>query len=624
MVSIFQAEGLTKRFGDHVLFEGLSFSVHEREKLAIIARNGTGKSTLLNILTGKDVADTGSLTRRQGLRISYLLQEPELKDTLPVIDQVLSGGDERTRAVHDYELAIARNDAAEIARLAAFIDNHQAWDLENQVHQVLTRLELTDPGQLVGQLSGGQRKRVALASALVSNPDLLILDEPTNHLDLAMIEWLESYLAEMSSALLLVTHDRYFLDNICTGILEIDHKVLHSYQGNYSYYLEKKSEFESARQATVDKAQNLMRTELDWIRRQPKARGTKAKYRVDAFEHLKEKASGGKSQKDVSINVNTSRIGSKILEVKNLQFSYPGKPIVSNFTYLFASGDKIGLVGANGAGKSTLLNLFTGVLSPQTGSVDKGSTVTFGYYRQEGIRFDDNKKVIDAVRDIAEVVRMADGSQLGVSQFLTSFLFPPPKQQQLIAKLSGGEKRRLYLATVLMQSPNFLILDEPTNDLDIATLQILEDYLINFPGCAVIVSHDRFFMNKIVGHVFAIEQDGSIKDIPGNYNDYITYRDEKQRKLQEAKPAAKAPQTATIKETSAKKAGFREKNEHAQLESQIAGLEAEKSKLEQTLASSTLSLDELTAASLRISRVIEEIDAASLRWLELDELIHKP
>lgn len=624
MISILQAEGLLKRFGDHILFENLSLSIHERGKVALIARNGAGKTTLLNILAGLDSADQGNITRKQGLKLSYLHQEPELDDRLSVIEQVLSAGDELSATIRAYEVALETDNQPEIARLSEFIDNHHAWDFENRVHQVLSRLDLHHIHQPVAQLSGGQRKRVALASALISSPDLLILDEPTNHLDLAMIEWLETYLRDMPSALLLVTHDRYFLDNVCSTILELEDKQIRTYEGNYSYFLEKKEALEAAHQASVDKAQNLMRTELDWIRRQPKARGTKAKYRVEAFEGLKEKASAGKSDKNVTLHITGQRIGNKILEIKDLCFSYPNKPIITNFSYIFAPGDKIGLVGANGAGKSTLLNLFTGQLKPASGTIETGQTVVYGYYRQEGIEFDNEAKVIDAVRDIAEVVSLSNGTQVNVSQFLTSFLFPPAKQQQFIAKLSGGEKRRLYLATVLMQNPNFLILDEPTNDLDIATLQVLENYLIGFKGCVLVVSHDRFFMNKIVNHVFALNHEGQIKDIPGNYNDYADYRDalaedkaRRDKMVKQTLEPSSPPKPAT-----AKKAGFKEKNEYQQLGSRIAHLEAEKQKLEQTLASGSLPIAEITEASSRLGVVINELDEASYRWLELDELLN--
>ena len=624
-----QIEGLTKSFGDRVLFSDIAFGLSEGERVGLIAKNGTGKTTLLNIIAGDESYDAGTITFRNDIRVGYLRQLPVFQPEMTVLQACFAADSEVTRTIRDYELAMAHNNVSELDRLMARMEQYKAWDYEQRVKQILSRLKINDYEQPMGQLSGGQQKRVALANVLISEPDLLILDEPTNHLDLEMTEWLEDYLSHSRVSLLMVTHDRYFLDRVCNRIIEIDSRALYSYKGNYSYYIEKRQERIEARNAEIDRANNLLRTELDWIRRQPQARGTKAKYRIDAFHDLEQKARREKVEDNVTLAVKSSYIGSKIFEIKHLSKRFDDKKIIEDFSYTFARYEKVGIVGNNGAGKSTFIKLLIGQIAPDGGTIDVGETVRFGYYSQEGIQFDNRKKVIDAVRDIAEEISLGDGKKLSASQFLQHFLFTPETQYNYIYKLSGGEKRRLYLCTVLMNNPNFLVLDEPTNDLDIVTLNLLEDYLAHFKGCVIVVSHDRYFVDKVVDHVWAFEGEGKIRDFPGNYSDYRRWKAERESEAKRIaavksteKPAAKPARPAHADApTQRRRLTFKEKKEYDELDEAIPRLEAEKAAIENALSSGTLSATELQEKSLALSRLIEELDEKSMRWLELGEWI---
>lgn len=619
-----QIEGLSKSFGDRVLFRDLSLGVSEGDRIGLIAKNGTGKTTLLNIIAGVESYDTGVITFRNDIQVGYLSQNPSYPVDMTVIQACFTTDTEMTRTIREYELAMAHGDAGRMEQLVEAMDRLNAWDYESRVKQILSQLKIVDFDQPISRLSGGQLKRVALANVLIAEPDLLILDEPTNHLDLEMTEWLESFLSRSRVSLLMVTHDRYFLDRVCNRIVEIDARALYSYKGNYSYYLEKRQERIEARNAEIDRANNLLRTELEWMRRQPQARGTKAKYRIDAFYNLQEKARREKSVENVTLAVKSSYIGSKIFEINNLCKRFCDIKIVEDLTYTFARYEKLGIVGNNGTGKSTFIKMLIGELSPDCGTIDVGETVRFGYYRQDGIQFDDKKKVIDAVRDIAEEISLGNGSKLSASQFLQHFLFTPDTQHNYIYKLSGGEKRRLYLCTVLMSNPNFLVLDEPTNDLDIVTLNILEDYLRNFKGCVIVVSHDRYFMDKVVDHIWAFEGDAQIKDFPGNYTDYRAWKE-----VQEAEEKAKEPERKICREsekktkqnTDKRKLSFKERREFDELDTLIPQLEAEKKELESALSSGTLSIDDIQSKATRLGDLIAEIDEKSMRWLELSEWI---
>ena len=622
MISYLQIDKLTKSYGDAVMFENISFQLSKDQKIALIAKNGAGKSTLFNLLCGKDTPDSGVVTFHKDISIGFLEQDPPYDAEKTVLEQVLASSGNMANIIEEYERALHSPDKDVLQKALEQMDIYQAWDFESRLTQILGKLKITDLEQTMNTLSGGQRKRVALANALINTPDLLILDEPTNHLDLEMIEWLEEFLTNGNFTLLMVTHDRYFLDRVCSEIIEIDNKQLHYYKGNYSYYCEKRAERLENETANVDKAKNLMRKELDWIRRMPKARGTKAKYRVDAFDDLKEKASAARSEKQIQLNVLSTRLGTKIIDIENLNKSFDSIKIVKDFSYKFARFEKIGIVGSNGTGKSTFLNLITGNMKADSGIVDIGETVSFGYYRQDGIKFDENMKVIDVATSIAEVVSLGDGNKMGVSQFLNYFLFPPEVQYSYVYKLSGGEKRRLYLMTVLMKNPNFLILDEPTNDLDIMSLNVLEDYLQNFGGCVIIVSHDRYFMDKLVDHIFVFEGDGQIKDFPGNYSTYRDYNDFKEK---EQKNIAKSAQVIEEKQTkpqknTIKKLSYKEQKELEQLTAEIDGFESEKKNLEKDISSGVINNEVLMATSSRIAELIKLIDQKTERWLELSEL----
>ncbi|MDQ1296085.1 MAG: transport system ATP-binding/permease protein, partial [Bacteroidota bacterium] len=598
-------------------------NINKGDKIAIIAVNGAGKSSLLDILSGRESPDEGSISLKRGLKISYLQQSPILNEANKIIDELFCTESELTRVIRDYEGALLSGDELKVQIMVQRMDDLKAWDYEVAVKQILSELKLTDLNALIGTLSGGQKKRVALAKVLVEETDLLILDEPTNHLDLDMVEWLEEYLIKSGKTVVMVTHDRYFLDRVCNVILELSENELFRYDGNYGYFLEKKQLREFSEQVNTEKAKNLYKSELEWMRRMPKARRHKAKSRIESFYDIKEKAATRSGDKSININVNIVRMGKKILVLKNINKSYDDKVLLKDFSYTFNRFEKAGLVGRNGTGKTTLLNIITGLDRPDTGIVDPGETVVFGYYRQQGIEFNDNMTVIDAVKDISESVIIKDGNVLSINQFMNYFLFPPQKHNTLIKKLSGGEKRRLYLLTVLMRNPNFLILDEPTNDLDILTLNVLEDYLAGFRGCVIVVSHDRYFMDKVVDHIFEYKGDGIIKDFPGNYSQFREKQNEEERKSTILRtPKAKNSTSISVSPVKKeKKPGltFREKKEYETLSVEIEILESEKKLIEEIISNGTLNSEELYEQSKRHGEITEKLDQKELRWLELSE-----
>ena len=623
MVSYLQIEGLTKRFGATLMYENVSMELSEGQRVAIVAKNGAGKTTLLNIIAGKEPYEAGLITFKNDLRIAYLDQNPIYPAHYTVLEAFCSVPNEMANLIARYEALLAKGDAVyqtdEFQQVLTEMDHHKAWDYEQRAKQILTKLNITDFNQKVGTLSGGQLKRLALANALISEPDLLILDEPTNHLDLAMTEWLEEYLNKSSLTLLMVTHDRYFLDRVCTEIIEIDNKQLYRYKGNYSYYLEKHQERDEQRNAELARANNLFRKELDWMRRQPQARGTKAKSRIDDFYKLQDKVRQKPTEGQVRLEVKSAYLGSKIFEAQYICKSFGEKRILHNFYYQFSKGEKMGIVGANGTGKSTFVKLLLGLVKPDSGAFDIGETVKFGYYSQDGLQFNDQMKVIDVVRDIAEEIDLGGGKRLSASQFLAHFLFTPETQNNYVYKLSGGEKRRLHLCTVLMQNPNFLVLDEPTNDLDIVTLNLLEDYLQTFSGCVIVVSHDRYFMDKVVDHLLVFKGNAEVQDFPGNYTDYRFYREEQDKQKAQEKKKTVA-EVAVPKTEHKRKLTYGEQQELKQLEKDIAMLEVEKAALEADFASGNLSSEELQTKAQRMNELLPLLDEKEMRWLELSEV----
>ena len=626
--SYLQVEGLTRRVGDRVLFENLSLGIAEGQRVGLIAKNGTGKTTLLNILCGLDSYDEGSVVFKRDLRVGYLQQSPVFPPDLTIMEACFWHGNSVTSLIKEYEQCMQTPGNPGLEELLDRMDQEKAWDYESRAKQILSKLKILDFDQKIRHLSGGQLKRVALANILITEPDLLILDEPTNHLDLDMIEWLEKYLSRSSLTLLMVTHDRYFLDRVCTEIFELDNEQIYTYKGSYSYYLEKRQERIDAMNAEIARANNLYRTELDWMRRMPCARGHKARYRQEAFYELEKVAKRRMNEKSVSLEVKSSYIGSKIFEAEYISKSFgPDKVILKDFFYTFSRYEKMGIVGNNGTGKSTFIKMLLGEVKPDSGRIVVGETVQFGYYSQEGLQFDDQMKVIDVVRNVAEYVDLGGGRHLSAMQFLQHFMFSPKQQQSYVYKLSGGEKRRLHLCTVLMRNPNFLILDEPTNDLDIVTLQILEEYLQNFKGCVIVVSHDRYFMDKVVDHLLVFNGQGDVKDFPGNYSQYREWKDEQdqlkreEERLQREKEAKEAPKPAAVRNqnTEKKRLTYKEKQEFAQLEKDIAALEEEKKQIEAALCGGTISVEEITAMSKRLPELNDELDEKSMRWLELSE-----
>lgn len=627
MSPLLDVQHLTKSIGDLLLFEDISFSVVEGQHVGLIARNGAGKSTLMNIITGREDYDSGEVVYRRDIRVDYLEQTPSFDPAATALEVCLARKEKRFGLVAQYERCLSQPGTPGLDLLIAEMERLDAWNLEQEVKRVLTKLDIKDYDRPVSQLSGGQMKRVALANVLLSQPDLFILDEPTNHLDLEMIEWLEGELRHNRKGLLMVTHDRYFLDRVCSVILELDGQQLYTYRGNYEYYLEKRQERLDNMSAAWAKANNLYRKELDWMRRMPCARGTKARYRKDAFYELQDQVKKRIAERSMRLETKGNYIGSKIFEAQYVSKAFDGpngekKVILKDFNYTFARYEKLGIVGGNGTGKSTFIKLLLGLLKPDSGRFVVGETVRFGYYSQEGMAFDRDMKVIDAVRRIAETVDLGGGRRLTAMQFLNHFLFTPARQQDYIYKLSGGERRRLYLCTVLMQNPNFLVLDEPTNDLDISTLQVLEEYLADFKGCVLIVSHDRYFMDRIVDHLLVFKGEGVIDDFPGNYSQYREWESVREREQEAPVKAAKAvaKNERRAQQDKPRKLTFKEKNELAALEKEIEAMEQEQKQLEAEMSSGQLSGEAIVEKSRRFAQLTEELDGKSMRWLELSEL----
>lgn len=619
MVSYLQVDGLTKSFGDLILFKDISFGIAEGQRVGLIAKNGAGKTTLLNILAGKEGYDGGNIVYRRDLKVAYLEQDPHYPEELTVLEACFHHGNSTVELIKEYEKCMETEGHPGLEELLIRMEHEKAWDYERQAKQILSQLKIRDFNQKVKHLSGGQLKRVALANTLITEPDLLILDEPTNHLDLDMTEWLEEYLQRANLSLLMVTHDRYFLDRVCSEILEIDNRQVYQYKGNYTYYLEKREERVNAVTVEIERANNLYRTELEWMRRMPQARGHKARYREDAFYELEKVAKQRFNNDNVKLDVKASYIGSKIFEAEHLFKSFGDLKILDDFSYIFSRYEKMGIVGNNGTGKSTFIKMLMGEVEPDSGTIDIGETVRFGYYSQDGLQFDDQLKVIDVVQNIAEVIELGNGKKLTASQFLQHFLFTPETQHSYVYKLSGGERRRLYLCTVLMRNPNFLVLDEPTNDLDIVTLNVLEEYLQNFKGCVIVVSHDRYFMDKVVDHLLVFNGQGDIRDFPGNYSHYRDWKEMRDlRQKEEEKP--KEEKTDRVRLNDKRKMSYKEKREFEQLEKDIAALEGEKEQIELALCSGALSVDELTEKSIRLPEVNNLIEEKTMRWLELSEI----
>lgn len=622
MISYLQIENLTKSYGDRLLFDSVTFGVNQGDKIGLIAKNGTGKTTLLRIISGQESPDSGSVIFRNDLKVGIVDQTPEFAPDDTVIQACMQYDTAASRAISVYEQALSTGDSEAINAAIPVMDAAQAWDYDDRMKQMLHLLRITDINARMHTLSGGQRKRVAIARTLLDNPHLIILDEPTNHLDIEVIEWLEDYLRRQNVTLLLVTHDRYFLDRVCNKILEIDNRRIYTYDGNYDYYLRRRSERIEAMAAELDKVKNTLRKEQEWMRRQPQARAGKAKYRIDAFYNLKEKSKMDLTEKQVSLDqIKSGYIGSKIFEAENISKSWGDTVILRDFSYVFARYDKVGIIGRNGVGKSTFIKMLQGLIAPDSGKWDVGTTVRFGYYSQDGIEFDNSKKVIDAVTEIADNIVLDDKQSYTPMQFLTKFLFSPADQQKYIHTLSGGERCRLHLATVLMRRPNFLILDEPTNDLDILTLGILEDYLREFQGCMIVVSHDRFFLDSIVDHLFVFEGDGVVRDFPGSYSDYRLWVKEKQqqeRKLQEQLP--KSESSENRRETQRpRKMSFKERQEFESLSAEIDTLTQEKNELD-TLFNSGNEIPDIASLSARYTVLTDLLDEKEMRWLELSEL----
>ena len=615
-MAILQVENLTKRFGDVVLFQNLNFIINKGEKVAIVAKNGAGKTTLISLIVGKDTPQEGIIYMHPNTVIGYLEQNPELDSTKTIYDEVYYSNSFIVELIEKYATAISCNDTVTIDKLSNELDVHNVWEYENQVSLYLSKLGFQDTSTVISKLSGGQKKRVALAKILLKNPDFLILDEPTNHLDLDVIEWLEDTLDSLQCTVLMVTHDRYFLDRVCNTIIEIDDKQAFKYTGNYSYFLEKKEERQILMTTEIAKAKNLMRTELEWIRRQPKARGTKAKYRIDAFGDLKQKASKTITNKKLDITLQGSRLGNKVIELHGISKSYDSHRIIENFSYLFHKKEKLAIIGPNGCGKTTFLQLITNQLQPDSGYVEYGETVVVGYYKQDGLLLHEDCKVIEVIQNISETIEIENGNTISAAQFLEQWLFPRNMHYMYVSRLSGGEKKRLYLMTVLMKKPNVLILDEPTNDLDLFTLQILEEFLVQFMGCVIIVSHDRFFTDKLVEHLFVFKGNGIIEDFPGNYTQFKIYERlqedsiQKSEKIELQKPKA---------EKVIKGLTYKEKIELELIEKELEQLEQEKKIIEQELIVGTLSNAELIVKSERIGEIIQLIELKEIRWLELQE-----
>ncbi|WOD43988.1 ABC-F family ATP-binding cassette domain-containing protein [Hwangdonia lutea] len=608
-------ENISKSYGEVTLFKNLSFSIHKDQKIAFVAKNGTGKTSILNILSGDDQADSGNIIYRKDIKVSFLSQNPKFDNTLTVEETILASENPILKVISNYEKALLNPDDTE-AYQSAFdaMERHQAWDFETLYKQILFKLKLEDLSQKVRTLSGGQKKRLALANALINKPDLLILDEPTNHLDLEMIEWLEDFFAKENLTLFMVTHDRYFLERVCNEIIELDEGQLYSYKGNYSYYLEKRDARIEREAVETGKAKQLFKKELAWMRRQPKARTTKSKSRIDDFADIKHRAHQRRNNHEVQLELNMERLGSKILEFHNVSKAYKDKVILDKFEYTFKKGERVGIIGKNGTGKTTFLNILTQTAQPDSGKVVKGDTVKFGYYTQDGITIKPEQKVIDVIREFGDYIPLKKGRQISAQQLLERFLFSRKKQYDFVEKLSGGERKRLYLCTVLIQNPNFLILDEPTNDLDIVTLNVLESFLLDFPGCIIVVSHDRYFMDKVVDHLFVFQGDGVIDDFPGNYTDYRVYEDS-QPVISETTEVKK--DNTAWKQNEASKLSFNEEKELRNIESKLNALAFDKKELENKFNNPDLSQDDINKLSGELQKLIDAIEAKEERWFEL-------
>ena len=614
-------ENISKSYGELSLFENLSFSIHKDQKIAFVAKNGTGKTTILNILSGKDTPDSGQIIYRKDLRTTFLSQEPVLDQSLNVEETILKSDNPILNVIKTYHQALENPEDSKLYQTAFDdMERYQAWDFETQYTQILFKLKLVDLDQKVSELSGGQQKRLALANTLLSKPDLLILDEPTNHLDLEMIEWLEAFFAKENITLFMVTHDRYFLERVCSEIIELDEGCIYNYKGNYSYYLEKKEERIEREAIETNKSKQLFKKELGWMRRQPKARTTKSKSRIDDFYEIKERASKRRNDHEIQLEINMERLGSKILEIYKVSKAFDEKLILDKFEYVFQRGERIGIIGKNGTGKSTFLNMITGGLQPDSGKIIQGETIKFGYYTQDGIKAKPMQKVIDVVRDYGDYIPLMKGKQISAQQLLERFLFSRKKQYDFVEKLSGGERKRLYLCTVLIQNPNFLILDEPTNDLDIVTLNVLENFLLDFPGCLLVVSHDRYFMDKIVDHLFVFRGEGMVEDFPGNYSDFRTYEDSTSISS-EPKKLATNNKEITPKQSQTK-LSFNEQKELKNLESKLKSLEFDKKELESQFLVEDISIDTIETLSANLKKVLQVIEDKELRWLELNEKLN--
>ncbi|MDR9366304.1 MAG: ABC-F family ATP-binding cassette domain-containing protein [Balneolaceae bacterium] len=629
-MTILSTDNLSKSFGVNLLFENITFGISEGDKTALVAPNGTGKSTLLKILAGRETADTGKVMVQNGIRVAFLAQEPELDDTKTIREYIASGDFELVQIIQEYERAAEAqaedfNPMTQKAfeKASAAMEAANAWDYEQRMEQILDILNITDLDQPISTLSGGERKRVALAFVLIDNPDFLILDEPTNHLDLDMIEWLESYLIQAKITLLMVTHDRYFLDRVCDHIIEIDRGKLYHHNGNYQYYLEKRSEREALRQKEMHKAEQLYKKELEWMRRGPKARTSKSKSRIQSFHDVKDKVSNKTDDSELQLEAGMERMGKKILELENISKRYDETVILDDFSYSFKRGERIGIIGKNGVGKSTFLKILTGEVAADSGEVDTGETIVFGHYQQKGIEVDESMRVIDVLKEIASVIELSDGTQISASQFLEHFMFTPEMQYTPVEKLSGGEKRRLGLMMTLIKNPNFLILDEPTNDLDLDTLQVLEDFLLNFSGCLIVVSHDRFFMDKLVDHYFAFEGDGEIRDHHGTYSEYREMKAKEEAKRKRERQAQKSEKSKSNDQnrqsSTTNKLTFAERKEFKRLEKEVASLEEEVELLEEEVNQPEMDYKEREELTARYMQLKDEVDEKTMRWLELAE-----
>ena len=615
-------ENISKSFGELTLFENISFGINKDQKIAFIAKNGTGKTSMLNIIAGLDSSDTGQVISRKGLKIEYLSQEDNLNDALTVEQTIFDSDNETLKVIEEYEHALKNpDDQNEYQRAFEKMEQLNAWDFETQFKQILSKLKLDDLTKKVSELSGGQRKRLALALILIHKPDLLILDEPTNHLDLEMIEWLESYFEKEKITLFMVTHDRFFLERVCNEIVELDNGGFYTYKGNYSNYLEKKEARIEQEQATIDKAKNLFKKELDWMRRQPKARTTKSKSRIDDFFVIKEVASKRRNDHKVQLEIDMERMGTKVLELHSVSKSFGDLKILDKFDYNFLRGERIGIIGKNGTGKSSFLNIITGEIPVDSGKVVIGETIKFGYYTQDGIEIKPGQKVIEVIKEFGEYIPLTKGRKISAGQLLERFLFSRKRQYDFVEKLSGGERKRLFLCTVLIQNPNFLILDEPTNDLDIITLNVLENFLLDFPGCLLVVSHDRYFMDKIVDHLFVFRGDGAIEDFPGNYSDFRAYEDSKPK--EETLEVKNNEPTVVVKTTTKAKLSYKEKKEFDSIEDEIEKLNLEKSTIEAKFLDGSLSGEKINELSIKLQEIANEIDNKEERWFELSSKLEE-